>query len=95
MGEPSETPMSELEGIVKWFDPKKGYGFIIGPEGEDVFVHFSHIEGEGFRVLKDGTTVRYDRIRGEKGWHAIKVRRTESLEVKVRPVGGHLRSPRR
>ena len=44
-------------GTVKWFDTKKGFGFIIGPEGQDVFVHFSSIEGDGFRSLKDGEAV--------------------------------------
>ena len=47
-------------GNVKWFDTKKGFGFIVGPEGRDVFVHFSSIEGDGFRLLKDGEAVDYD-----------------------------------
>ncbi|MDB5354004.1 MAG: cspLA, partial [Phycisphaerales bacterium] len=41
-------------GQVKWFDSKKGFGFILGPQGQDVFVHFSSIDGDGFRSLKDG-----------------------------------------
>jgi CspA family cold shock protein len=91
---PLETRL-DVEGIVKWFDPKKGFGFIIGPDGQDVFVHYTQIEGDGFKVLKDASTVRYDAVRTEKGWHATRVKRTESVEVKVRPAGGHLRSPRR
>ena len=55
------------QGNVKWFDSKKGFGFIISPEGKDVFVHFSSIEGEGFRSLKDGEAVDYEQIQGEKG----------------------------
>ena len=62
-------------GKVKWFDPKKGYGFIIGEEGQDVFVHYSSIEGDGFRVLKDGETVDYEIIRGDKGFQARHVNR--------------------
>ena len=60
-------------GKVKWFDPKKGYGFIIGDEGQDVFVHYTSIAGEGFRVLKDGDTVNYDLVIGEKGHQAQNV----------------------
>lgn len=62
-------------GTVKWFDSKKGYGFILGPEGQDVFVHFSVIEGDGFRSLKDGEKVEYDFQQGEKGLLASAVRR--------------------
>jgi CspA family cold shock protein len=54
-------------GKVKWFDTKKGYGFIIGDQGQDVFVHYTSIIGEGFRVLKDGETVQYEIVEGEKG----------------------------
>jgi len=57
-------------GNVKWFDPKKGYGFILGPEGQDVFVHYSQIEGDGFRSLKDGEEVDYQLLEGEKGFQA-------------------------
>lgn len=63
-------------GTVKWFDSKKGFGFIVGGEGEDVFVHFSVIEGEGFRSLKDGESVDYEVERGNKGLLAKSVRRT-------------------
>ncbi len=60
-------------GKVKWFDPKKGYGFIIGEEGQDVFVHYTSIEGEGFRALKDGEWVDYEVVEGDKGYLAQKV----------------------
>ena len=61
-------------GQVKWFDPKKGYGFIVGPEGQDVFVHYSHIQTDGFRTLKDGEAVDYELVQGEKGWQARSVK---------------------
>lgn len=67
----------DAEGVVKWFDPKKGFGFIVGPEGQDIFVHYSRINGEGFRVLKDGSRVRYDAEMIDKGWHASRVVRVD------------------
>ena len=60
-------------GQVKWFDPKKGFGFIIGDEGQDVFVHYSFITGQGFRVLADGQVVDYELVQGDKGFHARNV----------------------
>lgn len=68
-------------GTVKWFDTKKGFGFIINADGKDVFVHFSSIEGDGFRALKDGDTVEYEEIRGDKGLSAKAVRRVVSEAV--------------
>lgn len=65
-----------LRGQVKWFDPKKGYGFIIGPTGQDVFVHYSQIRGDGFRLLKDGEMVDYELVEGEKGAQAREVVRS-------------------
>lgn len=62
-------------GTVKWFDSKKGYGFILGPGGQDVFVHFSVIEGEGFRSLRDGEQVEYEFRQGDKGLLANAVKR--------------------
>ena len=67
--------MDRLNGSVKWFDAKKGFGFIVGPQGEDVFVHFSSIESDGFRALKDGEPVEYELIRGDKGLSAKAVRK--------------------
>lgn len=94
MGQADGSNLSNVEGVVKWFDPKKGFGFIVGPEGQDIFVHFSQIAGEGFRVLRDASKVRYDAVRGEKGWHATRVERLEP-DIHVRPQFGHTRSPRR
>jgi cold shock protein len=73
-------------GSVKWFDCKKGFGFIISPEGKDVFVHFSSIEGEGYRVLKDGERVDYELVEGAKGLLAQKVRRVAKAQVNAAAV---------
>ena len=73
-----------IQGAVKWFDPKKGYGFIVGPEGQYVFVHFSQILGDGFRSLKDGEAVEYEMAEGDKGLQAKDVKRVEvDAEVEV------------
>lgn len=60
-------------GTVKWFDNAKGYGFIVSPEGEDVFVHYRVIVGEGYRSLSEGQKVEYAATRGDKGWQASEV----------------------
>jgi len=65
-------------GTVKWFDSKKGFGFLVNPDGKDVFVHFSSIEGDGFRSLKDGEQVEYEEQAGEKGLLAKAVRRVNA-----------------
>jgi CspA family cold shock protein len=68
-------------GQVKWFDPKKGYGFILGPDGQDVFVHYSQIQGDGFRSLRDGEDVDYELVEGDKGWQARTVTRVSPAPV--------------
>jgi CspA family cold shock protein len=65
-------------GTVKWFDSKKGFGFIVNSEGKDVFVHFSQIEGDGFRSLKDGELVEYEEQAGAKGLLATAVKRVNA-----------------
>lgn len=93
-----QAPQDQLvgaEGIVKWFDPRKEFGFIIGPDRQDIFAHFSAIQGEGFRILKDGTTVHYDAVRTDKGWKATRVVRAEAVEVTEAVRKGYTRSPRR
>lgn len=95
MSEQTPQIISGVEGVVKWFDPRKGFGFIVGPEGQDIFVHFSIIEGDGFRVLKDGSHVLYDANSSDKGWKATRVQRVESAEVVVPPRRGYVRTPRR
>jgi CspA family cold shock protein len=63
--------MAEREqGTVKWFDNAKGYGFIKRENGEDVFVHFRQIRGDGFRSLKDGQRVEFSVVKGQKGLQA-------------------------
>jgi cold shock protein len=57
-------------GTVKWFDNAKGYGFIQRPEGEDVFVHYRAIRGEGFRTLQEGQQVNFNIVQGQKGLQA-------------------------
>ena len=62
---------------VKWFDRRKGYGFIAGAEdGKDVFVHYSSIVGEGFKTLQNGDEVEYELVESEKGPQAHNVRLT-------------------
>ncbi len=61
-------------GTVKFFNEQRGFGFISTPDGEDVFVHASNIEGAGFRTLTEGQTVTYETTRGRKGPEAVNVR---------------------
>lgn len=60
-------------GTVKWFNDAKGFGFIEHESGKDVFVHYSVIDGDGFKTLKDGEQVEYELTEGDKGLHAAKV----------------------
>ena len=67
--------MSEMEtGTVKWFNNDKGYGFISRESGDDVFVHFSAVEGDGFRSLTEGQRVEFSIEQGPKGLQAVHVR---------------------
>lgn len=61
------------QGTVKWFNAKKGYGFISDAEGKDVFVHFSALNMDGFKELKDGESVEFEVVEGEKGPQAANV----------------------
>lgn len=63
-----------LKGTVKWFNEKKGFGFITTEEGNDVFVHFSAIQTEGFKTLQEGQEVTLEVVNGEKGEQAANVR---------------------
>ncbi len=63
------------QGTVKWFNSSKGYGFIGRESGDDVFVHFSAIQGEGYRTLEEGDRVSFDVTKGPKGPQAENVER--------------------
>ncbi|MBI1840719.1 MAG: cold shock domain-containing protein [Verrucomicrobia bacterium] len=63
-------------GKVKWFDNKKGYGFILNDAGQDVFVHHTSINGNGFKTLNEGETVDYELVDSDKGPKALNVKRT-------------------
>jgi cold shock protein len=64
-------------GKVKWFSKQKGYGFIEQESGEDIFVHFQSVIGEGFRTLEEGQAVEFDVIQGPRGEQASNVKTQE------------------
>lgn len=65
--------MAEQTGTVKWFNNRKGYGFITPDQGEDVFVHYTALQGDGYRRLSEGDRVRFTVEQGEKGPQAANV----------------------
>jgi CspA family cold shock protein len=62
------------QGTVKWFNDAKGFGFLSRPTGDDVFVHHSAIQGNGFRSLQEGQQVEFNVVKGPKGFQAENVR---------------------
>ncbi len=65
-----------MQGTVKWFNESKGYGFITPDDGgQDLFVHFSEIQGEGYKTLREGDTVNFDKGQGQKGPQATNVQK--------------------
>ena len=78
-----EPPMSVYTGLVKWFDAKKGYGFIVHPDdGSDIFVHYSQILTEKrFKTLRTGELVEFSLIDGPKGLHAQQVSLVPTFEL--------------
>lgn len=69
--------MTKVQGKVKWFNQEKGYGFIEVEGDNDVFVHYSAIQQEGFKTLKEGESVEFDVVEGQKGPQAANVVRLE------------------
>jgi len=65
--------MSRTSGNVKWFNEAKGFGFITTEGGEDVFVHYTAIQGSGFKTLNEGASVEFDVVSGPKGLQAANV----------------------
>ena len=65
-------------GIVKWFNGEKGYGFIECDDGEDVFVHFTGIQSEGFRTLEEGESVTFEIVEGNRGPQAANVNKVSA-----------------
>ena len=82
-------------GVVKWYDSRMGYGFILTEGGEDVLAHYSVIQGTGFRRLYDGEKVEYEFTRGPKGLNATVVRRLNPERPKGEPQDGHPQGQKR
>ncbi len=73
-------------GKVKWFNNAKGYGFILPEEeGEDLFVHYSSIQMEGYKTLKAGQVVEYETLKSAKGFHAVNIRALEDATDEEAP----------
>ena len=70
-----------MKGTVKWFDVKKGFGFIQQEDGNDVFDHYSNISGNGFKVLEDGESVEFEVVEGNKGLQAQNVVKAEEVQA--------------
>jgi cold shock protein len=81
---PDSVPIPQQQeqehGVVKWFSAEKGYGFITRTNGQDVFVHYSAIEGVGYRNLAEGHHVDFGVIQGHKGLQAANVRTREAVQ---------------
>jgi CspA family cold shock protein len=70
------------EGVVKWFNNAKGFGFVVSEDGnEDLFAHYSAITMEGYKTLKAGQPVTFDVVKGEKGLHAVNIVAVHNTEL--------------
>ena len=69
------------KGIIKWFNNEKGYGFINGSVGEDIFVHYTAINQEGYKTLSEGQSVEFDLIKTDKGLQATNVKPVNEKEL--------------
>lgn len=87
--------LDAIEGVVKWFDSRKGYGFITGPQNQDTLVHYSVIAGDGYRALREGSCVLYTASKTDKGWKASKVALIPDIEVAASSKRTYSRTPRR
>ena len=75
------------DGKVKWFNPRKGYGFIATTDGRDIFVHYSSISSDGYKTLAEGDPVTFDVVEGDKGLRAENVVALGASEGKEEPQG--------
>ncbi len=84
--------MARTNGTVKWFSQEKGYGFLTRPDGPDVFVHYSAIDGSGFKVLYEGEEVEFDVVteaKGPKAANVVRLNPPAEPPRASRPQGGH------
>ena len=79
-------PVAQYKGTVKWFNNAKGYGFLGRDDGADVFVHYSSIQREGYKSLKEGDEVEFDIIEGDKGPQADQVARLKETTSEASPL---------
>lgn len=73
------TEVERVFGTVKWFNNEKGYGFIVNDDGEDCFIHYRNITGDGYKTLNEGEVVSYIQTKSDKGWQANEVQREHNV----------------
>ncbi len=77
------------QGTVKWFDPRKGFGFVVNDKGQDVFIHYTSIDSDGFRCLRNGQIIDYDEFKTGKG---LQGKNVQIVEIKT-SVGKATKTP--